>query len=189
MCSTHAAEKKSRPCGSTCACECGGLTWTAHCWLRWHATAVRFQVVQSGFLMRREQRRPHLTAGCQKTSSVCLTREERPRDCWDGGRERKRQRRERKTKKEVLLTGCWTDTFLFRSDSMSDSTHFLCFLLLIFFLLPIPSLLSPLSCYFGTRLSFSKAAIFPCMHWLCMLPSCGQQYNETIPCCTSLIAS
>lgn len=120
-----------------------------------------------------------------KTSSVCLTTEER----LLGWRERIRNKKwkgeerggwVRRTKRGLtyFLDSGWIH---FSSVVTAWHTQTLCpFSLLSSHLFPIPSLLSPLSSYFGTRLSFSKRSSCFChVQWLCMLPSCGLQCYYT----------
>ncbi len=134
----------SLPYDSVCACECSILT-------------SDFRLICSASSCGKSSNSFHICLQVDwKTSSVCLTTEEKGIVRMEEERE-KEGGREKHT--EVLLSGHWIDTFLTRCDSTTNSNtaHFICFLL-IFFLFPHST--APLSYYFGTRLSFSKAAIF-----------------------------
>lgn len=174
MCSVYAAEKRLMKQAHHMTAHVhvsvySVLTWTAQCWLRWHAAAVWLQADLSSFLMRWEQLQlPHLSAGWLE-NLICLSDSRRERERERLLKWREREGRGREKQREVLLSGHWMDTFCFRCDSMTDSnTPFSPAFFSSFF--PFPHFSAWLSSYFGTRLSFS---IFFHIEWLYMLSSSG----------------
>lgn len=138
-------DETSLPYDSTCACECSVLTSDFRLISIQLPDVVRAATASTS--VRRLTGKPHLSVWQQKRKGL------------SGWRERGRRKEGEKIRQRSYFLD--TGKTHFSSDVTAQQTQTL-FIFSAFcsYFFPFPHSSAPLSYYFGTRLSFSKAAIF-----------------------------